>query len=118
MKKLFARFVCRVLMGCIGAFPLGAHAGMIATDQLATAAQAQDARALLRDFVDRGELRKQLQDLGVSPAAAQARVTAMTDAEVASVARQIERLPAGGVSGWAVAASLIVIGLIWYYWVK
>ena len=63
-------------------------------------------------------MRSQLQSLGISPAAAQARVSAMTDAEVANVAGKIDSLPAGGFSGWAAAAALIVIGLIWYYWVK
>ena len=42
----------------------------------------------------------------------------MTDAEVASIAGQIDSLPAGGTSGWAIVAALLVIGLIWYYWVK
>jgi hypothetical protein len=118
MNRFFAHFVCRMLIVCLGACPLGAYAGMIGTDQIAAATQAQDARARLRSFVGRSELRQQLQELGISPAAAQARVNAMTDTEVASVVGQIERLPAGGVSGWAVGVSLIVIGLIWYYWVK
>ena len=42
----------------------------------------------------------------------------MTDAEVAGIAGRIDSLPAGGFSDWAAAAALIVIGLIWYYWVK
>jgi hypothetical protein len=42
----------------------------------------------------------------------------MTDAEVASVVGQIDSLPAGGTSGWAIVGVLLVIGLIWYYWVK
>ncbi len=118
MKNIFFRHICRMLMVCMSAFPLGTYAGMIGTDQVAAATQAQVTRDMLRDFVGRSELRNQLQSLGVSPAAAQARVNAMTDAEVTSVVGRIDRLPAGAVSGWAVAASLIVIGLIWYYWVK
>ena len=118
MKSIFFRYICRMLMVCMSAFAPGAYAGMIGTDQVAAAAQAQGARGILRDFVGRSEVRNQLQSLGISPASAQARVSAMTDAEVTSVAGQINRLPAGGVSGWAVAVSLIVIGLIWYYWVK
>ena len=118
MKNIFVRYICRMLIVCMGAFPFSTYAGMIGTDQVAAAVQAARARDQLRDFVGRSEVRNQLQDLGISPAAAQARVSAMTDAEVASIAGQADSLPAGGASGWAIAAGLLVIGLIWYYWVK
>ena len=116
MKIAFARQICRILIICLGILPFSSHAGLIGTDQLAAA--AADARGKLRDFIDRSEVRNQLQSLGIDPAVAQARVSAMTDAEVASVAGRIDSLPAGGISGWAAGATLLVIGLIWYYWVK
>ena len=118
MKNIFIRYICRMLIVCMGAFPFSTYAGMVGTDQVVAAVQAQVTRDKLRDFVGRSEVRDQLQNLGVSPTAAQARVSAMTDAEVASVVGQIDSLPAGGSSGWAVFAALLVIGLIWYYWVK
>jgi len=118
MKNHFVRYVCHMLIICMGAFPFSTYAGMVGTDQVAAAVQAAGARDKLRDFVARSEVRNQLQNLGISPAAAQARVSAMTDAEVASIAGQVDSLPAGGTSGWAVAVGLLIIGLIWYYWVK
>jgi hypothetical protein len=118
MKSVVVRCVCRMLIVCMGAFPFGAYAGMVGTDEVAAAAQAQGSRERLRELLARSEVRSQLQDFGVSPAAAQQRVSALTDAEVASLAGQIDSLPAGGTSGWAVAAGLLIIGLIWYYWVK
>lgn len=118
MKYLFVRHICRMLIVCLTALPFGSYAGMIGTDQLVTAAQAESARDTLRDFVARSEVRDQLQSLGISPASAQARVSAMTDAEAASIAGQVDTLPAGGAAGWAVATGLLIIGLIWYYWVK
>ena len=122
MKNILVRSVCRMLIVCMGAFPFSAYAGMVGTDQALaaaqTAVQTQGARDRLLDWVGRGDLRNQLQQFGISASAAQERVSAMTDAEVASVAGRIDSLPAGGVSEWAVAAGLIVIGLIWYYWVK
>ena len=118
MKNIFVRYICRMLIVCMGAFPFSTYAGMVGTDQVVAAAQSQGARDKLRDFVGRSEMRNQLQSLGISPTAAQARVSAMTDAEVASVVGQIDSLPAGGTSGWAIVAVLLVIGLIWYYWVK
>lgn len=118
MKNIFVRYVCRMLIVCMGAFPFSTYAGMVGTGELVAAAQAQGTRDKLRDFIGRSEVSNQLQHLGISPSAAQARVSAMSDAEVASVAGQIDSLPAGGASGWAIAAGLLVIGLIWYYWVK
>lgn len=118
MKAIFVRYICRMLIVCLGAFPLGTYAAMVSTAQVAAAAQTAAARDKVSQFLGRSEVRSQLQSLGISPAAAQARVSAMTDAEVASVAGKIDSLPAGGFSGWAAAAALIVIGLVWYYWVN
>ena len=118
MKNALARQLCRILILCMSALPFGAYAGMIATDQVATTDQAQGERDRLREFAARSEVRDQLQRLGIDRDAAQARVAAMTDAEVASIAGRIDRLPAGGVSMAAALAGLVVIQLIWYFWVK
>ena len=118
MKSIFVRYICRMLIVCMAAFPFSTYAGMVGTDQVIAAAQSQGARDKLRDLVSRTEVRNQLQNFGISPTAAQARVSAMTDIEVASLVGQIDSLPAGGTSGWAIAAVLIILGLIWYYWVK
>lgn len=118
MKNIFVRYICRLLIVCLGTFPLSSYAGMVGTGEVIAAAEASTARDTVRNFVGRNEVRSQLQDLGISPAAAQARVSAMTDTEVASIAGQIDSLPAGAGSSWAIVAGLLVIGLIWYYWVK
>jgi len=118
MKNTFVRYVCRMLIVCMAAFPFSAYAGMVGTDQVLAAAQSAGARDKLRDLISRSEVRNQLQSYGINPVAAQARVSAMTDAEVATLAGQIDSLPAGGGSSWAVVAGLLIIGLIWYYWVK
>jgi hypothetical protein len=118
MKNIFVRHICRMLIVCMGAFPFASYAGMVGTTEVVAAIQAQSARDKLRNFVGRSEVSNQLQSLGISPTTAQARVSAMTDAEVASLAGQIDSLPAGGNSGWAIAAALLLIGLIWYYMVK
>ena len=118
MKHFLARHICRFLIVCMGAFPFGAYADMIGTDQVAAAVQAAAARDKLRDFVSRSEVRSQLQDLGISPSTAQARVNALTDAEVAGIAGRIDSLPAGGISPYAVVAALLVAGLIFHYWAR
>ena len=118
MKSKLVRQLCRILIVCLAAFPFSTYAGMIGTSELIAAIPGEGARDKLRQFVQRSEVRNQLQNLGVSPAAAQARVGALTDAEVASIAGRIDSLPAGGFSAWAAGATLLIVGLIWYYWVK
>lgn len=118
MKSTFARYICRMLIVCMAAFPFSTYAGMVGTDQVVAAAQSQGARDKVRDFVGRNEVSNQLQSLGITPTAAQARVNAMTDTEVASVVGHIDSLPAGGTNGWAIFGVLLIIGLVWYYMVK
>ena len=118
MKSIFARYISRMLIVCIAAFPFSTYAGMVGTDQVVAAAQSQGARDQLRNLLSRSEVRSQLQTFGISPSAAQTRVNAMTDTEVASLVGQINSLPAGGADGWAIFAVLLIIGLVWYFWVK
>src|SRR5512141_1809601 len=101
MTIIFVRNICRMLIVCLGVFPFSTYAGMVGTNEVIAAAQAAGARDKVRDFVGRTAVRDQLQNLGISPDTAQARVNAMTDSEVATIAGRIDSLPAGGFSGWA-----------------
>jgi hypothetical protein len=76
----------------------------------AVAAPVQSERDRVKAALERPEVAKQLQMLGVLPADAQSRVDALTDAEVSTLAAQINALPAGGLSNteWL----LIVLGII------
>ena len=118
MKNEFVRSICRMLIVCIGAFPFSAHAGMIGADKVLSVTQEQGARDKLRGLIGRSEVRDQFVSIGIDPSIAEERVSAMTDAEIANIAGKIDQLPAGGLSGWAVLATLAIVGLIWYYWVK
>ncbi len=71
---------------------IGAPA-LISTEQ---AASAQPGRALLEQTLARADVIAGLQARGVSVDAARARVAALTDAEAAHVAAQIDQAPAGG----------------------
>lgn len=67
------------------------HAGMVGTDEVLY----QRERAQLADRLEREDVRQQLIELGVDPAAAKARVHQMTNEEVAALNGQIATLPAG-----------------------
>jgi hypothetical protein len=94
MMKAFHRFVSGVLIVCtLGTgMPLPASAGIVATDQIAASA----GRDRVKSFLDRAEVQAQMQALGVNPQAALARVDALSDDEVASLAGRLDQLPAGG----------------------
>lgn len=94
MMTAFNRFVSGVLIVCtLGAgMPLPASAGIVATDQIVASA----GRDRVKSFLDRAEVRAQMQALGVNPQAALARVDALSDDEVASLAGRLDQLPAGG----------------------
>jgi hypothetical protein len=94
VSRLFAASLLGVALGCGSAY-----AEIVGTDEAAASMEpaAPDAdREKLRAFMERPEVAKQLQKMGVSPEEAKARVGAMSDAEVRLVAGKLDLLPAGG----------------------
>ena len=73
-----------------------AQAALVGTAQVVAAANADQARASLAAALNRADVQAELQRYNINPADAQARIAALSDAEVASVAHQIDSLPAGG----------------------
>lgn len=115
MYSNWFKLVSRLLIASMMALSFqSAMAGMVGTDQLVTASQTQ--RDKVASFLSRSEVVSQLQTLGVDPQSAKDRVAAMTDEEVARVAGKIDSLPAGAVSGWVIAAIVLVILAILYWW--
>jgi len=76
----------------IGAYTAPAGAGMIGTGESAQQSERERVKAL----VARPEVARKLELQGVLPKDAAARVDALTDAEIASLASRIDALPAGG----------------------
>ena len=100
---------CVALLAAL-AMPLGtAQAGMIGTEAAVSAASASAQRSALSDAFNRAEVRSALQAQGVSPAEAQARLAAMTDAEIQQLAARVDDLPAGG---FGVLGAIAVVAII------
>jgi hypothetical protein len=93
LRKLLVDFWIVLAFGLAAAllFPQ-AHAGVISTE----AAHAQDERARVRALVERPEIAKGLERLGLNPADAAARVDAMSDEEVLQLAGRLDAAIAGG----------------------
>jgi hypothetical protein len=76
-------------------FTQSVQASMIGTAQVVSVAAAEQNRAKVVAAFERADVQAELQKMGISTGDARARVAAMTDAETASVANQIDTLPAG-----------------------
>ena len=84
---MFSRLVAALLVVCLAA-PFPAQAVMLATDS--------GQRGEINRLLERADVQRELQARGVKPAEVKARVTAMTDDEVAQLGQRIDSLAAGG----------------------
>lgn len=108
MLKSLNRFIAYVLVLCTFGMglPLPASAGIVGTQEIAAGA----GRDRVKSFLDRDEVRTQLQAYGVSADQARARVDALTEEEAQQLAGRIDEMPAGAdVLGVLVAVFLILL---------
>lgn len=94
LKRLFAGML--VAAFTFVGYTQVVQAAMIGTDQVLAASAAQQNRARIAAALERPEVMAQLESLGVSREDARSRVAALTDEEAATMASQIDRLPAAG----------------------
>jgi hypothetical protein len=94
LKKLFVHTTITALV-FVG-FTQSVQAAIVSTEQVVTAAAAEQNRAKVAATFERADVQAELQKMGVSTDEARARVAAMSDAEAALVANKIDSLPAGG----------------------
>jgi len=85
--------------------PLVARAELVGTLQAVQASTRAQDLATVNSALARAEVRAQFAALGVEPAQVDARVAALTDAELSTLAGQMNELPAG-------ADALAVIGIV------
>ena len=117
MKRfnLLGRVVVRLMamVMVVVSLPIGyAQAGMVTTDQVLEAAELEQTRQEIIEFLAREDVRLQLEALGVDPDEASARAANMTDAEVMQIAGQLEQLPAGQDALGTILGAVIVIFLV------
>ena len=94
LKQLFISFV--IMTFTFVGFTQSVHAAMIGTEQAVAAHTAQQHRERLAAALERPDVAAELERMGVAKGEAQARVAALSDAEVAAMAGRIDSLPAGG----------------------
>ncbi len=91
-----------------------AQATMIGTETVAatSGADVQARRAQVLSFLDREDVVRQFDQLGVSPAEAKSRVAAMSDEELLSLADRIDQAPAGGDAIGAIITAAVLVFII------
>lgn len=102
MRAMLERFLAMFLALCLINLGLVESVGAAAIDT-PVVLQAQERAAAVSRIqaqLSRDDVRRALVELGVEPAQAQARVSALTDAEVAKLDRELAKLPAGGDTAW------------------
>ncbi|HUF81036.1 MAG TPA: PA2779 family protein [Burkholderiales bacterium] len=117
--RRFCKLIAHLLIVCMAWTPFSIQAGLIGTDQVVASAQDQVNRDKVMHFVQRGDVAKQLQQLGLSTASAQERVNAMTQQEVNQLAGNIDSLPAGALdsAGW-ILVLLVVGAVVWFMYYR
>lgn len=104
---MIKRVICYFMMTIMfftGA-PMQAFAGVIGTDQAIAAEQHAQRIDRIQELLAREDVAEQLVLRGVDPVDASERVAALTQEELASLAGQIDNLPAG-------SDAIAVIGVV------
>ncbi|HEY5702809.1 MAG TPA: PA2779 family protein [Gammaproteobacteria bacterium] len=89
-----------------------ANAMMIGTDQVINQEVIQADRERVVEFIDRDDVRKEMQELGVDPDEAKERVMALSDAEVRQLAGELDQIPAGEGAVGAVVGAFVLVFVI------
>lgn len=89
-----------------------ARAGMISTAQVLKTSQPDSERSRLNAFLEREDVRKQLESWGLDKEMARAGVDNLTDEEVSKAVRQMDQLPSGGDAVGAIVGAALLVFLV------
>jgi hypothetical protein len=116
--KQTTRWMASLLVACIS-FASGVQtaqaAGLVSTEQVAASEGVKSAtaqRQQLNDTLSRADVVAALAERGVSVDQARARVAALTDDEVATVAKTLDTAPAGASDVLGVIVTIFIVLLI------
>ncbi len=87
-------------------------AGMIGTETVLDSTRGEEARDYLDRILSREDIQASLIAQGIDSVEARARIDSLSDAEVVSLADQIEQLPAGGNAVGAIVGALLIVFLV------
>lgn len=108
------RFVltCLLSLTMITVAPMAAHADMLSTSMILSEAERSARVELVENYLDREDVRSQMEAMGVDPSLAAERVAALTDGQLQQLALNIENAPAGSGDLGIVIAVLVILLLL------
>lgn len=113
MRLTFFQLICRLLIVTLTVLSYQtAQAGMIGAGQVANGGAIAE-RAQVQQALQRNDVLRELESLGVDPQTAKSRVASLSDEEIHTLAGKMNALPAGADSGFI--ALILVVFFIWYF---
>ena len=111
---MYMRFVltCLLSLTLISAGPMAAHADMLSTTMILSEAERSARVEMVETYLDREDVRSQMEAMGVDPALAAERVAGLTDAQLQQLALNIDSAPAGSGELGIVIAVLVILLLL------
>jgi hypothetical protein len=111
MRKRHLTSIVVVLTASLatGSLETAAYGGVISTEQYLTAIDREATLQRIDAVLAREEVRSRLEQYGVDPVAADARIASLTDQELSLLATELENLPAGGNIVGAIGIAFIVL---------
>lgn len=111
--RLLWKFLLAAGVGCLASAQVPVRAEMIAEGEVQASVKANKERERVKSLVTRPEAASQLQAMGIAPDRAQARVDAMTDAEVQAISARLNALPAGGqISNYQLIVVILLVVIV------
>lgn len=103
-------------MLCLGVVlttaPLTVQAEMIGTERMVASQQRADDLEAVTAFMSRADAVAQMEQLGVDPVDARARVASLSDTELSRLAQNVREQPAGADGGLFVVLGVVFVVLI------
>lgn len=82
---------------------------MIPTQELVEQMSRHTAEAIINSQLDRSDIQKELEKLGVSAEDARMRLASLSDSEITDIASQMEAAQYGGITGILILIVLIIL---------
>lgn len=110
LKALSLVLVIAIAMGGAG-LPV-ASASMVGTEAMLSELDTSSDRARISAFLERTEVRGQLERYGIQPEEASARVASLSDGEVAWLVGKLDQLPVGAGGFETVVISVVIVFVV------
>ena len=111
--KSACKLICSILVSSMMLLPFATHARLVSTEQASASSQDLTSRDKVKAFIGRSDVVTKFEQLGLTSASANERVSAMTQKEVDFISSKIDQLPTGGyiteTGGVIIGVTLIIV---------